>query len=137
MIICKNVSKVYSNIKVIDSTSVTFSDVGFYLLSGESGSGKTTFLNVLSGMIPFDSGTIKIGDTEFEGRVDASAYEDGYDYITQDTYFVDYLTVFENLSILSDDESRIDSALEEFGLLKIKDSCPAASVNALRLQDLC
>ena len=39
MIICKNVSKVYSNIKVIDSTSVTFSDVGFYLLSGESGSG--------------------------------------------------------------------------------------------------
>jgi ABC-type multidrug transport system ATPase subunit len=124
MIICKNVSKVYSNIKVIDSTSVTFSDVGFYLLSGESGSGKTTFLNVLSGMIPFDSGTIKIGDTEFKGRADASAYEDGYDYITQDTYFVDYLTVFENLSILSDDESRIDSALEEFGLLKIKDSMP-------------
>lgn len=33
-----------------------------YLISGESGSGKTTFINVLLGFVPLISGSIKIGD---------------------------------------------------------------------------
>ena len=34
-----------------------------YLISGESGSGKTSFLNVLLGFVPLISGCIKIGDS--------------------------------------------------------------------------
>ncbi len=34
-----------------------------YLISGESGSGKTTFINVLLGFVPLISGWIKIGDS--------------------------------------------------------------------------
>lgn len=33
-------------------------------LSGESGSGKTTFLNLIAGIIPSDSGSIRIGERE-------------------------------------------------------------------------
>jgi len=33
-------------------------------LMGESGSGKTTFLNLIAGILPADSGTIKIGGVE-------------------------------------------------------------------------
>ena len=33
-------------------------------LSGESGSGKTTFLNLIAGIIPADSGSIRIGERE-------------------------------------------------------------------------
>jgi ABC-type lipoprotein export system ATPase subunit len=36
-------------------------------LRGESGSGKTTFLNLIAGILSPDSGTIRIGDTDMAG----------------------------------------------------------------------
>ena len=56
-------------------------------LSGESGSGKTTFLNLIAGIIPADSGTIKLGDTDVTSLPEAKrdrlrASEMGYIFQT-------------------------------------------------------
>lgn len=118
MIRCESITKSYGENVVIGSFSYTFADTGLYLLFGESGSGKTTFLNVLSGMIPFDAGRIEIDGVIFRGSVDMEKTSEIFDYITQDTFFVDFLNVGENLRLISNDtdEARTNSLLSSFGL---------------------
>ena len=117
MIICDKLSKSYGTLNVLNSFSYTFEDHGFYLLFGESGSGKTTLLNVLSGMIPYEGGTITVGDQTFEGRVDPNCFAGGIDYITQDPFFIDFLSVEENMKVSRDNDESIEEALTRFGLL--------------------
>lgn len=116
MIRCSGVTKSYGEGDVLDSFSYTFGDAGFYLLLGESGSGKTTLLNVVSGMIPFDSGEIEVCGRKFSGAVDMDAAGCGSDYITQDTFFVDFLTVGENLRLIRDDGAKVEDVLARVGL---------------------
>lgn len=124
MIKCVDLTKTYGDITVLEGFNYTFEDSGFYLLLGESGSGKTTLINLLSGMIPFDSGVITVGNTDFESRVDPNTFGGGMDYITQDPYFIDYLTVKDNLKVALDDEDKINEVLEKFGLTAQKDLLP-------------
>ena len=65
MIVCENLSKSFDTQIVLKSFTYKFKDTGFYLLFGESGSGKTTFLNILAGFLPFESGMIKINENVF------------------------------------------------------------------------
>lgn len=124
MIKCVDLTKTYGDITVLENFNYTFEDSGFYLLLGESGSGKTTLINILSGMIPFDSGVITVEKADFESRVDPNIFERGMDYITQDPYFIDYLTVKDNLKVALDDEDKINEVLEKFGLTAQKDLLP-------------
>ncbi len=124
MIKCVDLTKTYGDITVLENFNYTFEDSGFYLLLGESGSGKTTLINLLSGMIPFDSGVITVEKTDFISRVNPNTFGGGMDYITQDPYFIDYLTVKDNLKVALDDEDKINEALEKFGLTAQKDLLP-------------
>ena len=66
------------------------SDTGFYLLLGESGSGKTTFLNILAGMLPFEEGSIKWQGGKFESRLPEMLRGEA-EYITQEPFFAAFL----------------------------------------------
>lgn len=116
MINCKNVEKIYDTEVVIDKFTYDFNDKGFYLLFGESGSGKTTLLNLLAGFIPFNGGSITVGDKMFTDIVDKEAIKEEFDYITQDTFFVDFLNVSDNLRLIEDNEKEILRVLEIVGL---------------------
>lgn len=116
MILCENIYKSFGTQVVLKSFSYQFEDNGFYLLFGESGSGKTSFLNILSGFLHFESGKINIDGKVFSGKVDRSIIEKDFDYITQDTFFVEFLTVSDNLRMIVDDDKRIQETLDMFGL---------------------
>lgn len=58
MICFENVTKAYGGQVVLDGMTCQFENTGFYLLMGESGSGKTTFLNILAGFLPFEEGWV-------------------------------------------------------------------------------
>lgn len=115
MINCKNVEKIFNTEVVIDKFTYDFNDKGFYLLFGESGSGKTTLLNLLAGFIPFNGGSITVGDKIFTDIVDKEAIKEEFDYITQDTFFVDFLNVSDNLRLIEDNEKEILRVLEIVG----------------------
>ncbi len=64
MIICKNINKSFNNISVLDDISLQFKTGSIHVLLGKSGSGKSTLLNILTQLIPADSGTISLnGET--------------------------------------------------------------------------
>lgn len=112
MIQIDSLSKSYGNVTVFENFSYTFAQTGFYLLFGESGSGKTSLLNLLAGLSSIDSGTITI---------DGSAYSDivppnkQVEYMTQDSCFINFLTMEENLT-LSGTAEEIHRFSEMFGL---------------------
>ncbi len=135
MIICKNLSKAFFGHRVrkeknarqvqivLNSFSYTFEDSGFYLLFGESGSGKTTFLNILGGFLDFDGGEVVWDGRSFKGRV-MHPTEKPFDYITQEPFFVDFLSVKDNMHLISDDDDEILRVLDRFGLKETADQLP-------------
>ena len=116
MISANQLFKFYGETCIIHGRSDRFPETGFYLLLGESGSGKTTYLNVLYGLVPFEEGTVIINGTEYSGRVDTSAMSHIAEYITQDAYFVEFLTIKENLMMVSENEEEIFALAERFSL---------------------
>ncbi len=116
MISCRQIRKTFGQQVVLDDFSFDFNSVGFYLLLGESGSGKTTFLNILAGLLPFDEGRITIGKDEFTEIVDTSVLDYEIDYLTQDAFFVDFLSVMDNMRLISSDDGEITDTLAQFGL---------------------
>jgi|GEM_PF-1078981 len=118
MIRCNNITKTYEKCVVLDNFTYTFSDNGFYLLLGESGSGKTTFINLLSGLVNKDDGEFYIDNKEYSNEELREYMRRNSDYITQDAFFVDFLDVRDNLKMVCDDDELIKQKLDEFGILE-------------------
>ena len=97
MIQCSNISKSYDN-PIFQNFSYHFEETGFYVLYGASGSGKTTLLQILLGITPFD-GSIRYGNKEYRNQVVFDEVQEQIAYISQDNYFIDYLTMEENIKL--------------------------------------
>ena len=109
MIEVKNLTKYYgkgsSRFKALDDVSVCINDGEFVVILGASGSGKSTFLNVISGLETIDGGSVaydgrRLGDMsekELTGfRRDNTAY------IFQQYYLLPHLTVEKNVKMGAD-----------------------------------
>lgn len=127
MIRCNNIRKKYGKQEVIKGFSFDFCEDNIYLLFGSSGCGKTTLLNILSGAISFDEGELTILNKKFDNKSSFGEIRKEIAYITQNSYFVDYLNIKENLELcLNDikDKHLIEEYLEKFNLLNKLNSYP-------------
>ena len=70
MIEIKNITKYYgkgeSRFKALDDVSMNIKDGEFLVILGASGSGKSTFLNVISGLETLDDGEVIYNDKHLE-----------------------------------------------------------------------
>ena len=110
--------------QVLRNRCDVFGDSGFVLLLGESGSGKTTFLNILYGLIPFDNGTVSVDGIEYSGQVDRVSFSKKAEYITQDPFFVDFLTMRENLIMVCENQEAVQVMTDRFGLAELLQQYP-------------
>lgn len=94
----KNIHKSFGQQIIFNKLCFDFSHTGFYLITGKSGSGKTTFLNILAGYESIDDGE-RIIDDQMKIACIFQNYE-----------LIDELTVEENIMMFYDnflDESLI------------------------------
>ena len=101
MISFNNVCKIYSGKKVFYDTSIDIKKSDFIFLTGESGSGKTTFLRLISALEKPDKGDILVGDLSITklNNNEISDYRKSVGIIMQDNYFVEDRTVNYNISL--------------------------------------
>lgn len=113
------VSKKYRKTAVND-VSYSFNSSGFYCICGKSGCGKTTLLNLISGMDKPSSGKILVNDKDLSSFTNSQL--DDYrsacvGVVFQNFNLMEDYTVYENLSIalelLGENEAIIDSKVSE------------------------
>ena len=125
MITIKNLWKSYSGQPpTLREVSLRLADTGFTLLLGESGSGKTTFLNILAGMLPFEEGSIEWQGERFESRLPEMLRGEA-EYITQEPFFADFLSAFDNLKLLGAADATVRESISRFGLTEKAGQLPA------------
>lgn len=102
MIKLEKFSKQYKDQMVFDTTDFVANDGEITLLMGKSGTGKSTLLDILSGIKTYDSGTYFVNDQKInpfddEGMSHFRNQEIGY--ILQDFALINDYSVLENISL--------------------------------------
>ena len=92
-----NLSKIYNQKYVIKDANLTFQQGKIYIIRGISGSGKTTFINMLSLASKPDKGRVLIDDIDpwEESRVEE--LRSRFSIILQNSFLINELDVEENL----------------------------------------
>ena len=126
MVKVEGLKKRYDEFTCIGYRDYTFETGKSYVLLGASGCGKSTYLNMLAGVISPTEGKIEI-----DGRDMAAASQREKDafrvrsigYIFQDFRLLEDMSVQDNIEVLKlegVDVSSCDSVLDELGILKLK-----------------
>ena len=81
-------------------------------LVGENGAGKSTFINIVSGLLDPDGGSVKLNGRSFKPRSRSQSLDQGVALASQELSLIDNLSVAENifLSTLPTKNCRIDTA---------------------------
>jgi ABC-type nitrate/sulfonate/bicarbonate transport system ATPase subunit len=122
-----NVSLSFGQLKVLDNFSADFSYNQFTCLFGPSGIGKSTVLNLLSGLLKPDSGEVHVPDTTIG-------------YVFQDARLLPWCTVKENMEIglyaanipKAQRGKMVSSMIERLGLTGFADYYPTQLSGGMR-----
>ncbi len=114
-----NLNKSYAEESIFKNFSLQLSDDKINCIIGPSGCGKTTFLNILAGLIEYESGS-------FNG-----ISKNDISYIFQEDRLIEWLTVKENLQITlkkyykkSSLDDEIENLLDIVGIKSVEDKYP-------------
>lgn len=134
MIEIKNLTKYYgrgeSRFKALDDVSVRINDGEFVVILGASGSGKSTFLNVISGLEAMDGGSVAYDGQTLERMSEKELTKfrrENTAYIFQQYYLLPHLTVEKNVRMGADLAHNKDilPVLEAVGLAEKRRKFPA------------
>ena len=127
----KDVSKVYESgsgeVPVLNGVSLSIKKGEFVGIVGDSGSGKTTFLNLLGGMDSVSGGTITVAGnviSEFNDKQRTLYRRRNVGFIFQDYNLINELTVYENIILpfqLKKKEIKEDLIDKFLGKLKLEE----------------
>lgn len=125
MIILSDVCKSFANKEVIDNISAEIDNGEFVVITGKSGCGKTTLLNIVGLLDTPDSGVVSIdGKTYFSHKEKMMFYRNDLGFLFQNFALIENESVQNNLKIgiayksLSKTEQRkkFQEVLEQVGL---------------------
>jgi len=134
------ISKSFPGVQALNNVSIEFFPGEVLSIVGTNGAGKTTFMNVLGGIVQADKGEIYIEGklVEINNPLDAEKY--GIAFVHQETSLFPYMSIIDNMCISSFPnrigfidyklaKERCESTLRRLGCnfnprAKIQDLCP-------------
>lgn len=94
-----NISKRYGGVHALDNVSMCIKSGEIHCLVGENGSGKSTFVKVMSGAITPDAGEITLNGHNYRELNPIDAIREGVQVIYQDLSLFPHMSVAENISM--------------------------------------
>lgn len=119
MIEIKNISKKMGNKQLYQNFSINIPDQSFVVITGESGCGKTTLLNMIGGIEAINSGEILINGKSVKSYPKRYLFREEIGFLFQNFALVEYMTVKQNLSMVLDKNKAnlsIKEVLKKVGL---------------------
>ena len=98
MIELVDVSKIFGQARAVDTVNLSIPKGAFIALVGGSGSGKTTTLKMINGLVQPSAGTVKIAGAAV-GSTPPHELRRGIGYVFQEVGLFPHLTVAENIAI--------------------------------------
>jgi branched-chain amino acid transport system ATP-binding protein len=95
----RGVSKAFGGIRAVTDASLQVGAGEIHALIGPNGAGKTTLFNLVSGLYPTDSGTIKLNGREIQGVPSEAICHQGLARSFQITNLFKGLSIYENLRL--------------------------------------
>lgn len=96
-LVARGLSKAFGGVPALDGVSLTIGSGEIHALLGENGSGKSTFIKILSGYHHADAGDVLIDDEPVSLGSASSAYASGCRFVHQDLGLVASASVLDNL----------------------------------------
>ena len=138
MLEIKNISKSYNrqgkDFFTVKDVNLNISDGDFIHIIGRSGSGKSTFLNIVAGLLSADKGSLSLDGTNYMELPDEEKSEfrnKNIGFIPQSPALLSYLNVLENIRLPydmyekeGDSEGKARYFLNELGLEHLAKSYP-------------
>ncbi len=137
----KGISKAFGDRAVLDSVDLTIYPGEAVAIIGPSGTGKSTILRIIAGLLAPDQGEIFIQGQRRRGLIEDSPDPIGIGMVFQQSALFDSLTVDENVGFLLYEHSRlprtkiralVEKRLEMVGLSGISDRYPAQLSGGMR-----
>ena len=127
MIKVEHLTKKFKEKVIFEDINCTLETGKAYAIVGKSGAGKTTFLNVLSGLEQPSSGKVVITDLTVNGKNRKKLYRTTFGFIFQNFGLIDTETVKQNLELglvnqkltKGQKSKRMHAALKQVGLKKM------------------
>lgn len=107
----EKIDKRFGPTHAVDEVSLDFYAGEIHALIGENGSGKSTFTNMLTGILPIGSGTFTLEGKQVAPKNQVDANHLGIGIVVQETGTLSGLTVAENL-FLGDEDQFISHGLK-------------------------
>ena len=120
MINIEKLNKSFGDKVLFNNFSYTINDGEFVIFSGKSGCGKTTLLNMIGGIEPFENGKIIVDGMDISKRRNLINYlKNKVGFLFQNFALIENKTVEQNLKLVrksAKDCLSINDALEKVGL---------------------
>lgn len=123
MIKIHNIEKSYKGQKVLFDVNLQFDEGGIYCLIGESGSGKTTIMKLINGLITPTNGNIFVGKKDIS-TLNPVKLRRSIGYVIQKVGLFPHMTVGQNIEVIlnllnTSKSKRIERAMELLDLVEI------------------
>lgn len=134
-----NLMKTYKtklhNVEALKNINLEFDQTGFVVITGKSGSGKSSLLNILGGLDRFDSGELIINNRKTSNFTSEEwdSYRNTYiGFVFQEFYMIEEFTVGKNIALslelqgykTADIENKVDDILKQIDLFTLKNRKP-------------
>lgn len=106
----ENITKKYGENTVLSGFTADMTEKTVYLITGESGAGKTTLIRILAGLEKPDSGSVERGEN--------------VSLLFQEDRLFSHLTAKENISVICGEKEKADRLLEAVVLSDAADKLP-------------
>ncbi len=106
----KNISKSFGDSKILVNANLTIYRGDALAIIGPSGTGKSTILRIIAGLLAPDAGDVYVQGQKREGLIDDAPDPISIGMVFQQAALFDSLTVDENVGFLLYQHSRLDRA---------------------------